>query len=215
MNKSVVIGIIFAALSIPAMAQSEDWIESASERTQVPGPQWQSRYKTEGWLEKHADVVQASDNRLVFNALIPDVNPTDQLPRRYGFTRGAMLPLIGAAGDSISTHIALKQPGIYETNRLINTSPGGLLGLFFIKATGLYILDQQKPEIRKPGLKIAAGLFNGVTINNLFLAAGATNPVSIVGGIAYGIYAYHKEAEILEQEEALATGSGEPMWDTR
>lgn len=64
-------------------------------------------------------------------------------------------------------------------------------------------------------MKITAGLWNGVIVNNLLVAAGATNPVSIIAGIAYGAYMYQKEHDILEQEEALAMGRGEPMWETR
>lgn len=152
--------------------------------------------RTVGWM--------GTDSRVGINDNAPTINGEVQLPRTYGFTRGAMLPLLGAAGDSISTHIALKQPNVFEANKLINTSPGGLLGLFAIKAGAIYLLDQQKPEIRKPGLKIAAGLWNGVVANNLLIAAGATNPVGIAAGVAYGIYMYHKEGDILEQEEALA-----------
>lgn len=171
--------------------------------------------KTEGWVKPQATGREAVDARLVVNYKTPDANGDVQLPRQYGFTRGAMLPLIGAAGDSISTHIALKQANVVESNSLINTSPAGLLGLFAIKAGAIYLLDQQKPDIRKPGLKITAGLWNGVILNNIFVAAGAANPVSIVAGIAYGVYMYNKEADILEQEEAQAMGRGEPMWETR
>lgn len=171
--------------------------------------------KSDGWVKPAATRVEASDARLVVNYKNPNADGEVQLPRSYGFTRGALLPLVGAAGDSISTNIALHQANVVERNGLVNTSPAGLLGLFAIKAGAIYILDQQRQDIRKPGLKITAGLWNGVIVNNLLVAAGATNPVSVIAGIAYGAYMYQKEHDILEQEEALAMGRGEPMWETR
>lgn len=127
-----------------------------------------------------------------------------ELPRKYGFTRGAHLPLWGAFGDSVSTHIGLNQPNLVEANGLINTSPAGLLGLFAIKTGMVYFLDQQEPGIRKPGLKAMAGLWNGVTMSNLLLAAGASNPVGMIAGVAYGVYMYHVQHNVLEEEEAMA-----------
>lgn len=102
--------------------------------------------KTDGWVKPAATRVEASDARLVVNYKNPNANGEVQLPRSYGFTRGAMLPLVGAAGDSISTHIALQQANVVEQNSLVNTSPGGLLALFAIKAGAIYILDQQSPR---------------------------------------------------------------------
>lgn len=172
--------------------------------------------KTVNWIKK---VEQTTDNlskepvpiRSVADYKVPNINSEVQLPRTYGFTHGAMLPLLGAAGDSISTHMALKQAHTVEVNSLINTSPAGLLGLFAIKAGAIYVLDQQKPEIRKPGLKMTAGLWNGVIANNFLVAVGAANPVGIIAGIAYGVYMYKKESDILEKEETLAKQAYNPM----
>lgn len=163
--------------------------------------------KMVGWMEMQDSKIETTRIRSMDSLTVVNdnaVNGEVQLPRTYGFTRGAMLPLFGAAGDSISTHIALKQANVYEVNKIINTSPAGLLGLFAIKAGAIYLIDQQKPEIRKPLLKITAGLWNGVVANNLLIATGATNPAGILAGIAYGIYMYQKQSDILEQEEALA-----------
>lgn len=125
--------------------------------------------------------------------------------RTLGFTQSAAIPLAGAAGDSISTHIALSQPGLYERNALINTSPAGLIGLFAIKAGAVYYFDHQPSGIRKAGLKTTAGIWSGITLNNLLLIAGASNPVGIVGGILFGAYMYNREGRKLEKESTLQT----------
>ncbi|MET1115652.1 MAG: hypothetical protein ABWY08_11975 [Comamonas sp.] len=122
-----------------------------------------------------------------------------------GFSKAAHLPLAGALADSVTTYVGLNQAGIAEKNGLINTSPAGLLGLFVIKAGLVYYFEQQTPEIRKSGLKTTAGVWNGVAMNNILLVAGASNPVSLLGGALFGAYMYHQEALILEKEKPHRT----------
>lgn len=119
-----------------------------------------------------------------------------------GYSAAANLPLAGALGDSLTTHIGISQAGLSEANGLLNTSPAGLVGLFVIKAGMVYYLDQQKPEVRKAGLKTTAGVWGGFTMNNLLLIAGSTNPLSLVGGALFGAYMYHREGISLEKEAA-------------
>lgn len=117
-----------------------------------------------------------------------------------GYSGAANIPLAGALGDSLTTHIGISQAGLSEANGLINTSPAGLVGLFVLKAGIIYYLDQQKPQVRTEGLKAAAGVWSGFTMNNLLLIAGSTNPISLVGGALFGAYMYHREGISLERE---------------
>lgn len=201
-------------LSTPlAMARGAEtgvdaWIQEAPEPLAL---RFETRLGADSWLAAHT--VDSSESPLLTPGVaIPPANGEVVLPRTYGFSKGAMLPLVGAAGDSISTHIGLQQAHVLERNGLINTSPAGLVGLFVIKAGVIYALDQQPQHVRKPALKMTAGLWNGVIANNLLVAAGASNPVSILAGVAYGIYMYNREHDILEREEAAARGQADTVW---
>lgn len=147
---------------------------------------------------------------------IPVGHPTAQqerlvasLERRSkGYSGATGIPLAGALGDSVTTHIGISQAGLAESNGFIHTSPAGLVGLFVIKAGMVYYFDNQKPEVRKMGLKTSAGIWSGVTMNNLLLIAGSTNPVSLVGGALFGAYMYHREGIALEKESAAKAAQG-------
>lgn len=125
--------------------------------------------------------------------------------RTIGYSGASSIPLAGALGDSVTTHIGLGQAGLAEQNGLLNTSPAGLLGLFVIKAGIIYYFDNQESELRKTGLKASAGVWSGVTMNNLLLIAGSSNPLSLVGGALFGAYMYHREGVTLDKEDALKT----------
>ena len=127
--------------------------------------------------------------------------------RTFGFSQGAVIPLAGAFGDSVSTHIGINHGSLVERNGLVNTSPAGLVGLFVIKASIIYYFDHQPKKIREAGLKATAGVWSGVTMNNLLLIAGATNPISLVGGLAFGAYMYHREGLALAKEAAAQAAS--------
>lgn len=128
--------------------------------------------------------------------------------RSKGYSAAAGIPLAGALGDSVTTHIGISQAGLAEANGIIHTSPAGLVGLFVIKAGMVYYFDNQKPEVRKMGLKASAGVWSGVTMNNLLLIAGSTNPVSLVGGALFGAYMYYREGMALEKESAAKAAQG-------
>ncbi|WP_159913691.1 hypothetical protein [Pantoea sp. 18069] len=130
-------------------------------------------------------------------------SPAQKKPVIY--SAASSIPLAGAIGDSATTHIGLSQPGLAEKNSLINTSPAGLVGLLVVKAGIVYYFDNQSPAIRKSGLKTTAGVWSGITMNNLLLIAGSSNPVSLVGGGLFGAYMYHREGMVLEKEEATKT----------
>ena len=128
--------------------------------------------------------------------------------RSKGYSGASSIPLAGALGDSVTTHIGITQAGLSEANGLIQTSPAGLMGLFVIKAGIVYYFENQKPEVRKVGLKTTAGVWSGVTMNNLLLIAGSTNPVSLVGGALFGAYMYHREGMTLEKEATVKAAQG-------
>ncbi|WP_332535332.1 hypothetical protein [Comamonas sp.] len=128
--------------------------------------------------------------------------------RSKGYSGAAGIPLAGALGDSVTTHIGISQAGLTESNGFIHTSPAGLVGLFVIKAGMVYYFDNQKPEVRKMGLKTSAGVWSGVTMNNLLLIAGSTNPVSLVGGALFGAYMYYREGIALDKESAAKAAQG-------
>lgn len=119
-----------------------------------------------------------------------------------GYSGAAGIPLAGALGDSVTTHIGMSQAGLSEANGLINTSPAGLVGLFVVKAGLVYYFENQKPQVRTAGLKTAAGVWGGFTMNNLLLIAGSTNPVSLVGGALFGAYMFHRQGITLDKEAA-------------
>ena len=122
-------------------------------------------------------------------------------PQRFlGYSQAAAIPLAGAFGDSLSTHIGINHASLAEKNGLINTSVVGLAGLFVIKAGIIYYFDHQPKKIREAGLKATAGVWSGVTMNNVLLIAGATNPVSLIGGALFGAYMYHREGQVLANE---------------
>jgi len=136
------------------------------------------------------------------------VASTQAQARTAGFSSASHLPLAGALADSVTTYIGLNQPGLAEKNGLVNTSPAGLVGLFVLKAGLVYFFEHQSPAIRKSGLKTTAGVWNGVALNNLLLIAGATNPISLVGGALFGAYMYHREGLKLDQEKPIQTARG-------
>lgn len=122
--------------------------------------------------------------------------------RILGYSSAAVIPLAGAFGDSLSTHIGINHASLAEKNGLVNTSAVGLAGLFVIKAGIIYYFDHQPKKVREAGLKATAGVWSGVTMNNVLLIAGATNPVSLIGGALFGAYMYHREGEVLAKEAA-------------
>ncbi|MNY51820.1 hypothetical protein D3C86_1874420 [compost metagenome] len=79
------------------------------------------------------------------------------------------------------------------------------MGLFVIKAGIIYYLDQQPKEIREAGLKATAGVWGGITMSNVLLIAGASNPLGLVGGALFGAYMYHREGIALKKEAAGKT----------
>lgn len=122
--------------------------------------------------------------------------------RTSGYSQAALIPLAAAVGDSVTTYIGLNHASLAEKNGLVNTSTAGLVGLFVIKAGITYYFDRQPKKIRESGLKVTAGVWSGVTMNNLLLIAGSSNPLSLVGGVLFGAYMYHRESLALEKEAA-------------
>lgn len=155
---------------------------------------------------KNIEVVQANES--VPQIKVVKYSAGESIPLEYppkrvvGYSGASSIPLAGALGDSVTTHIGLGQAGLAEQNGLLNTSPAGLLGLFVIKAGIIYYFDNQESTLRKTGLKASAGVWSGVTMNNLLLIAGSSNPLSLVGGALFGAYMYHREGVTLEKEEA-------------
>lgn len=144
-------------------------------------------------------------------AAAPQTQPGQlKLDRTMGLTAGAQWPVAAGAADVLSTYVGLRQAGLREGNGLINTSNWGLAGLFVLKMGLVYYADQQPPEARKPILKATSGLWTLGAVNNLLLIVGASNPVSLVSGLAAGLYAYYAEGRILEEEEQAAIAQMPP-----
>lgn len=114
------------------------------------------------------------------------------------------VPLVAAAGDSISTHIAISSGYGQEANGLVNTSSGGLIGLFVLKSAIVYVADKHLTgNDRKVALKTTSALWGGATANNIAIATGATNPVALAVGIAAGVGFWYYEDRILDKEAAV------------
>ncbi len=141
-------------------------------------------------------------------SISPDAKELGSRKKSAGYSSASYIPLAGALGDSATTQIGLAQSGLVEKNGLINASPAGLIGLFVIKAGAIYYFDQQAPEKRKSGLKTSAGIWGGISMNNLLLIAGSSNPVSVVGGALFGAYMYYLEGMVLEKEDASQAAQG-------
>lgn len=118
-------------------------------------------------------------------------------------TPSAALPTALAATDSLTTWAALSSGKAAEANSLINTSPAGLLGLFALKAGLVHFVNQRPAHERDPALKGLAGMWGGVSVNNLALLLGTTGPVAIAAGIMGAVGFYQWEAHRLAEEAAL------------
>lgn len=122
--------------------------------------------------------------------------------RTFGYSQAAVIPLAAAFSDSVTTHIGINHASLAEKNGLVNTSAAGLVGLFVVKAGIIYYFDHQPKKIREAGLKATAGVWSGVSMSNLLLIAGASNPIGLVGGALFGAYMYHREGIALAKEAA-------------
>jgi hypothetical protein len=105
-----------------------------------------------------------------------------------------------AIGDSVTTYVALSGNAV-EKNPLVNTSPAGLLAVLAVKMGVTYYFDKQPEPVRAQGLKTMAGIWGGVNVNNLLVIAGASNPVSLIGGIIAGVGAYYYQEKLLAEEK--------------
>jgi hypothetical protein len=117
------------------------------------------------------------------------------------FSDSAKPPIAYALTDSVTTAIAIGSGAAREANPLVNTSPAGLAGLFILKTGMVYYLDKQPAPIREKGLKLNSGLWAGVSVSNLLVIAGATNPLALAGGVIGGVGAYYYEENLLENEK--------------
>lgn len=171
----------------------------AQDRVAIASPQAEAQTAAQG-----ASVRYSAGQSIVLGP--PPAEPAvkaEEDGRTLGYSPAALIPLASAAGDSVTTHIGLNHASLAEKNGLINTSAAGLVALFVVKAGITYYFDHQPPKIRESGLKVTAGVWSGVTMNNLLLIAGSSNPVSLVGGILFGAYMYHQQSNVLAREAAL------------
>lgn len=142
-----------------------------------------------------ATITQAKDisTEAVTSSAISSAKASVQQPD-LELTNIKRMALAGAAGDSISTYIAL-QNGAVETNQLINTSPLGLVALAAIKWGLVELIDASSmaPESKKASIKLMGSLWWGAVANNTLVALSAANPVSLAVGVATGLYVWHKD----------------------
>lgn len=110
---------------------------------------------------------------------------------------------IGAVADSLSTHIGLQAAGAVEANPLVNTSPAGLLLLAGVKIGITEAVNRSGwPEADKQRFNNnASALWTGVSVNNLLIAASASTPVAIGGGILVGYLLWRDGREKIEAAE--------------
>lgn len=218
MNLSRKLVIAAASVVICSVANAQDRVEESHQRAEVSKNQ-SVRYSAgdsiplglprEIQKAKPVEVALAPQSVASTKAVRYSAGQSIELeypPKRtIGYSGASSIPLAGALGDSVTTHIGLGQAGLAEQNGLLNTSPAGLVGLFVIKAGIIYYFDNQESELRKTGLKASAGVWSGVTMNNLLLIAGSSNPLSLVGGALFGAYMYHREGVTLDKEDAMKT----------
>lgn len=104
------------------------------------------------------------------------------------------MAIAGAAGDSVSTYLALQSGGV-ELNNFVNTSPIGLLALAAVKWGVVEVIEasSMSPEAKKYSFRLMGSLWWGAVANNTLVALSAANPVSLAVGIATGLYVWHKD----------------------
>lgn len=96
---------------------------------------------------------------------------------------------LGAVGDSVSTAVALSS-GAVEANPLLGSSPspGALLAVMGAK---LVLIEYAKDN--PTSLKALSSIFNGITVSNLLVAAGAATGAGLVVGAITGIVLWNRE----------------------
>lgn len=147
-------------------------------------------------LTAQADVDFKFQNHSAINVIGPEA--TGPYKDKYS---DITLPIVAAAGDSISTHVALQSGYGHEANALVNTSSAGLIGLFVVKAGLIYVIDNYTSgDDRKTALKATSGLWGGATVNNLLIATGATGGAALAGGIVAGVGMWYYEDYILDKD---------------
>jgi hypothetical protein len=105
-------------------------------------------------------------------------------------------------GDSGSTYLAMQNRSVHERNPLVNTSPAGLVGLAATKILLLEIFDAKLSATdRKTLYPFASALYASGTFNNLLLAASASNPIALAGGIAAGVYTHQTQTAHARQDD--------------
>ena len=114
------------------------------------------------------------------------------------------------AGDSVSTYLALQTPAVHEGNPLISTSPAGLVGLAVTKVLMLELFDAKlSPAEKRVIFPVVSAIYASATFNNLLLAASATNPVAIIGGIAAGLFTHQTQSADAQYVNRSVYCSGE------
>lgn len=110
---------------------------------------------------------------------------------------------IGAVADSVSTHIGLAGGGAAEANPLVNTSPAGLLLLAGVKIGITEAVNRSSwPEVDKQRFNNnVSAMWTGVSVNNLLIAASASTPVAIGGGVLVGYLLWKNGKEKIEAAE--------------
>lgn len=154
---------------------------------------------------KRALIALAAATVFATPAFAEDIAPGENLLAPVVHTTQITLKerAIGTAiGDSVSTQIALNT-GAVESNPLINTSVAGLVGLAVLKYGIVELVDQSDMAQRDKDetINTMGSLWGGVTVSNLLVAAGATNPVSLGVGLVAGLIMWHSGKEQIAATE--------------
>lgn len=107
---------------------------------------------------------------------------------------------LAAGADGVSTLVAIHGSNLVEANKLMPSSPAGIVAVTLLKIGATHYVDKMEPRKRADGLKAITGAFGGAATNNLLLIAGASGPLAIVGGVVAGGYLWHDTSMRLEAE---------------
>jgi len=90
---------------------------------------------------------------------------------------------VGAVGDAVSTQIALSA-GAVESNPLLGSHPSPA-ALVAVTGAKLLLIEAYKDD--PAATRTLSSLFNGLTVSNLMVAAGAATGFGVIAGTMVGV----------------------------
>ena len=165
------------------------------------------------WLSLPGLLLAAPDNASQPTSSSHDPGEPSSAPESVVRRLKTVAEVFGAS-DSISTYLAMQNGSVHERNRLISTSPANLVGLAATKILMLELFDAKLSNSEKKVLfPVASALYASASANNLLLAAAASNPIAIVGGIAAGLYTHQAQTAYARDSLKLYCSGGNRLRD--